>query len=138
MKLATIVFLFLNLIQQPSGTRQSETGMLHCYVPTEQDVTRVARSRHEYFVESRLKNEVSYDPVRSNDWRMAAEGPVIRNHSFPSWNYQQLPMGNNARKERSYAVLPDSFSFPDAKKRLMETPLKRTGRKEHEREYYET
>ena len=128
MRLAIILFLLLNPLHQ------SDTRSFDRYIPMERDVTRVATDYHKYFVGSKRHDWTFANPIRRYNWTMIAEVPVIRNHSF-TWNYQPLPMENNTRKERSYAVLPSNFTFPDTKRRLMETLLNRTGRKENGQEY---
>ena len=127
MKLVIVLFLclvplklepFISIEQRFSGS-----GMLDEYVLMEQDVTRVEQEFAKHLFVPKQKNL----PVYALADR---EGPVIKKDTWTTWDDRKFPIRNDMERERSYAVLPNSISFPDVKKRLLETFLfRRNGRK---------
>lgn len=131
MRLAIILFMLLNPTLQPGNPK---IGGLDRRMLIEQDATMVAHDYRKYLVESKLSDWIPVNTIGNRKWHPMVEEPVIRNHPF-IWDHQSLPMEQNTTKERSYAVLPNNFSLPDAKRRLIEPILNRTGRKENELVY---
>jgi hypothetical protein len=132
MKLAIVLFLILlplGLGASDSGEgRFSEIGKLNNYILVKQDITRLKPAfRKDVVVPSRMHRPI-YNFSRQS------EGPVICERTSRPWDDGTLPMRNNFRRERLYAILPNSISFSEVKKRLYEKQLfRRIGSKEHDR-----
>jgi hypothetical protein len=127
MKLAIVLFLFLVPLKlEPFVSieqRFSGSGMFDKYVAMEQDVTRVEQEFQKHLLVPKQKNWPVYALMDSG-------GPIIKKDTWTPWADRKFPIGNDMRRERPFAVLPNSISFPDVKKRLLETLLfRRNGRK---------
>jgi hypothetical protein len=129
MKLAIVLFFlmvplklepFVSIEQQFAGSE-----MFDKYIAMEQDVTRVEQEFQKHLFVPKQKNWPVYT-------LMDSEVPVIKKDTWTPWEDRKFPIGNDdMRRERPSAVLPSSISFPDVKKRLLETLLvRRNGRKE--------
>ena len=100
-----------------------EGGTLDEYVLMEKDVTRVEEEFSKHLFLPKPKNLPVYALTDS-------QGPVIRKDTWAPGDDRKFPIRNDIGRERPYAVLPNSISFPDVKKRLLETLLfRRNGRK---------
>jgi len=130
MKLA--VFLFLCLVPLKLGPSTSVEQrfygdvMFNRHIPVEQDVTRVEREYQRHFFVPKYSDRSPYTLTES-------KVPVIKKDTWTSWDDRRFPKGNDVRRERPYAVLPNSISFPDVKKRSLETLLVRRNGRKHER-----
>lgn len=123
MKLATVLFLCLVLLKLAPYTskRCSRSGMFDEHVAIGQDVTRVEQEFAKHLFVPKQKTLPVYALTHG-------EGPMIKKDTWTPWDDRKLPIRNDM--ERSYAVLPNSVSFPGVKKRLLETFLfRRNGRK---------
>ena len=129
MKLAIVLFFlmvplklepFVSIEQQFSGSE-----MFNRYVAMEQDVTRVEQEFQKHLFVPKQKNWPVYT-------LMDSEVPVIKKDTWTPWDDRKFPIRNDMERERSYAVLPNSISFPDVKKRLLETLLVRRNGRKHE------
>jgi hypothetical protein len=127
MKLAIILFLCLVPLKLAPFTsteqRFPRSAKLDRYVLMEQDVTRVEREFQKHLFRPRQMDLPAYG-LRDN------AAPVIKKDTWTPWDDRKIPIGNDRSRERPYAILPNSISFPDVKKRLLETfPFRRNGRK---------
>jgi hypothetical protein len=127
MKLAIVFFLylvpfklesFMSVDDQLQGNR-----MPGKYILIEGDATRMEQKFQEHLFVSKQRKWPAYTAT-------LIEGPVIKKDTGTPWDDRRFPIGNDLRGEQPYAVLPNSITFPDVKKRLLETLLvRRNGRK---------
>lgn len=115
MKLAIVLFLCLVPLKLEPFTSNEErfsgSGMFDEYVAMEQDVTRVEQELAKYFFAPKQKN-LSVYPLRDR------EGPVIKKDTWTPWDDRKFPIRNDVKKERPYAVLPNSDFISGCKEKV--------------------
>jgi hypothetical protein len=124
-----VIFLLLGLVPYTpeafSSVDERFPGnrTLDKYTVMEQDATRVEQGFQKRFFMPERNSWTTYVVTGSGS-------PVIRQDTWTPRDDRKFPIGNDMKRERTYAVLPGSISFQDVRKRLLETLLiRRNGRK---------